>query len=173
MADDSTTTLADALQFFADRAEDAEDQYRETEGSDVPDHGEALVVDEAAKLVKTGTSVDMAFEMADDEDDVAVEEMEDDLLECIVDLFEAVGVVQYERDLDIATAVEERIEYVEQYMAFADAIEAAETEEEEMAAIDEHMTEQLEEDLMGNSIDIGDNVDADEYSHDDAGRGFQ
>lgn len=174
MADENDLTVQEALQFFAERAEEADDQFAGENGNEVPDHGEELVIDKAAALLRTSTSINMAEEMANDEDNLAADEMEGDLLEALVDLFEAIGVVKYERDVDVAAAIEERIEYVEQYMAFADAMEEADTKEEERAVVEEHMTEGMEEDLLLNSgVEIGDNMDGDDYNHDGTDKAFQ
>jgi hypothetical protein len=174
MADDTPTTVAEALDFFAEQSAEAAEQFEEENDADVPEHGEALVVDEAANLMKTVTSVDMALAVAGEDDEPNREAMDEDLTEAAVDLFEALAVLAYERDIDVAGAIDERIEFVEQYLAFEEAMEAAETPEEQTEAVDEYMTDELADEMgveMGPSV--GDSVDADDYEHGEIDRSFQ
>lgn len=174
MEDDNDITLAEAFEFFADRSEEEEQAFADENETDIPDHAEALVAAKATDLLKTVTSIDMAYVMADDEADVATEEMEDELAESVVDLLATVGTLKYERDIDIAGAVEERIDFIKQYQQFEEAMEEAETKDEQFEAMDEYLTDELAEEMgVDQGPKVGQNVDREDYEHDEVGRTFQ
>lgn len=175
MADETTdVTVAEAFEFFAGRSAQEEETFIEENGKNFPDHGEALVADSATDLLKTVTSIDMAYDMAEEDDTVAEDEMAENLAESVVDLIAAIGTLKHERDIDIAAAVEERMSFIEDVEAFEEAMSDAETEDEKIEAMDEHLTEELEE-AMGitQPTEVGDNVDNDDYDHEGVGRSFQ
>lgn len=181
MADNNNddVTVAEAFEFFAERSATEEQNFADENEKNIPDHAEALVADSATDLLKTVTSIDMAFEMADEGEDVAEEAMAENLAESVVDLLAAVGTLKHERDIDIATAVEERMDFIRDFEAFEEAMENAETEEEHMDAMDEYLTDEIADEMgmaapdqMGGPT-IGDNVDNEDYDHDEVGRSFQ
>jgi hypothetical protein len=175
MADESTDiTVAEAFEFFAERSAQEEETFIEENDTDFPDHAEALVADSATDVLKTVTSIDMAYDMADDEESVAEDEMAENLAESVVDLIASIGTLKHERDIDIADAIEQRMSFIRDVETFEEAMKDAETEEEKIEAMDEHLTEELEE-AMGitQPTEVGDNVDADEYDHEGVGRSFQ
>lgn len=148
MADDTTdVTVAEAFEFFADRSATEEENFAEENEADIPDHAEVLVADSATDLLKTVTSIEMAFEMADEGEDVAEDAMADSLAEGVVDLLAAVGTLKHERDIDIAAAVEERIEFIRDYEAFEQAMQDADDEEEKVETMDEYLTEELADEM--------------------------
>lgn len=178
MADETNDlTVAEAFEFFAERSATEEQNFADENETDIPDHAEVLVADSATDLLKTVTSIEMAFEMADEGEDVAEDAMSDNLAEGVVDLLAAVGTLKHERGIDIAAAVEERIEFIKDYEAFEEAMEQAETEEEHMEAMDEYLTDELADEMgMGQQMGgptVGQNVDNEDYDHDEVGRTFQ
>lgn len=177
MADETNDlTVAEAFEFFAERSATEEQNFADENETNIPDHAEVLVADSATDLLKTVTSIEMAFEMADEGEDVAEEAMADNLAEGVVDLLAAVGTLKHERGIDIAAAVEERIEFIKDYEAFEEAMEQAETEEEHMEAMDEYLTDELADEMgMGQTQGpmVGQNVDNEDYDHDEVGRTFQ
>lgn len=105
-------TVAEAFEFFAERSATEEQNFADKNEMDIPDHAEVLVADSATDLLKTVTSIEMAFEMADEGEEVAEDEMAESLAEGVVDLLASIGTLKHERDIDIAAAVEERIEFI-------------------------------------------------------------
>jgi len=194
---DNNVTVAEAFEFFAERSATEEQNFADENETNIPDHAEVLVADSATDLLKTVTSIEMAFEMADEGEDgadsgesasssaepadsageVAEEAMAENLAESVVDLLAAVGTLKHERDIDIATAVEERMDFIRDFEAFEEAMEKAETEEEHMEAMDEYLTEEIADEMgMGGQIGgptVGQNVDKDDYDHDEVGKSFQ
>lgn len=178
MADETTDpTLAETFEFFADRSATEEENFAEENETDIPDHAEALVVDEATELLKTVTSIEMAREMDDEVDEERAEQMDESLAEGVVDLLAAVGTLKHERDIDIAGAVEDRMEFIEQFEQFEEAMKTAETREEHMEAMDEHLTDEMAAEMgmgpMDGGPEIGENVDKEDYDHDDVDKTFQ
>ena len=97
-----------------------------------------------------------------------------------MDIFLALGALTYEYDIDLSEAFEERQQLVHDYEAFEEAVDDAETEQEVVEAVDEYMTEELEQ-MMGGQmsalggatpLEPGDNVDAEDYEHDEKDRSF-
>ena len=178
MADETNDlTVAEAFEFFAERSATEEQNFADKNETDIPDHAEVLVADSATDLLKTVTSIEMAFEMADEGEEVAEDEMAENLAEGVVDLLASIGTLKHERDIDIAAAVEERIDFIRDYEAFEQAMQDADDEEEKMEAMDEYLTEELADEMgMGQQMGgptVGANVDNDDYDHDDVGKGFQ
>lgn len=172
---ETTVTLAKAIEFASERAGEEVESFE----GDVPEHAAGLVVSRASNLLSTTTNVKMA-EANEQAPDVEAEDISKALAEDVVDIIMALGALDYEYDLDIAGTFEERMELIEAYKDFNDAIEDAESQEEMMNAVDEHMTEELEEVMgggmgqpMGSSPDIGDNVDAEDYDHAETERSYQ
>lgn len=172
------TDFAEMLQFAADQAASEDDDFAGT----VPEHADRLIVSTAANLQKTLVNVEMteASEQADDPNESAVQNA---LEEDVVDIILAIGALKYEYDLDIADALEERIEFMEDFQAFEEAMREAEDEEERMAVMDEYMTDEIAEKMGGGMggqqmmsggmpIEPGDNVDDEDYDHDEEGRAY-
>lgn len=174
MGDDSLE-LGEAFQFLAERIETEEDNY----GEDIPNHGAEMVVADAADLLQTVTSIEMAHDMAEGEEDTEVDEEQfnEALTDSVVDVVASLAVLQYERDIDIAEGVEDRIDFIKDFAAFQEAMQDADDSDEEMEAIDEYMTEEIAEEVGMPTEDtapsIGDNVDSDGYDHDHTGTAFQ
>jgi hypothetical protein len=183
MTDDNTdaedeeqaVTLNDAIDFASDRAGEESDGFE----GDVPNHAGRLLAKRAADLGATITNIQMARanENAPDIEDEGVAEA---LSEDAVDIIMALGALDHEYGLDIAGKFEERMELISAYKDFTDAVEDAETQEDIMEAVDEHMTEELEQTMGGGqpmgqapTIEPGDNVDAEEYEHEDVNKGVQ
>lgn len=178
MADNNDTlTVAEAFEFFAERSAAEEQNFADRNETDIPDHAEVLVADSATDLLKTVTSIEMSFEMADEGEEVAEDEMAENLAEDVVDLLAAVGTLKHERDIDIAAAVEERIEFIRDYEAFEEAMQDADGEEEKVEAMDEYLTEELADEMgmpqQPAGPTVGANVDNDDYDHDDVGKSYQ
>jgi len=176
--DDESLTVSEAFEFFAERTEREGEKFSEEEGTEVPQHAEAIVADKATDLLKTVTSVDMAYVMADEGEEVARDEMDDALEEAVVDLLAAVGSLKHERDIDIGEAVAERIEFIEAYQTLEEKMQAAETEEETMEVMDEYLTDELAAELgmqmpSERGPTVGSNVDDDEYDPQSVGKAFQ
>lgn len=176
---ESERSFAETIQFFVERSESEATEFAEAEETEIPNHAETLVVSDATDLLKTVTSMDMACDMAEEGEDLPEDEMAETLAEDVADLFASLATLQYERDLDIAEAVEDRIEFVEQVEQFQEAMNEAETEEEQMAAMDEHLTDELAEEMgMGQMQqpqppEPGMNVDGEDYDHGQEGTEIQ
>jgi hypothetical protein len=178
MADETTNSedavsFNDAMDFLSERIQQEEAQFDE----EVPDHAPALIVDEATALLQTATSIEMAHEMAGEDDDVDEDGMMEALEEDAVNVITALAALQYEHGLDIATAVEDRMDFIEDYREFENAMEDAEGRDEQMEVMDELLTDEIAEELgmgeMGEAPKIGESVDREGYDHDEEGKGFQ
>lgn len=174
MADDTDIVdFEELFQFAADRAAGEDDDF---DGS-VPHHADRLIVSTAADLQKTLVNVEMteASETADDPNEDAVRSA---LEEDVVDIMLAIGALKYEHDLDIATAFEERIEFMKEFREFEEAMREADDDEEQMEVMDELMTDEIAEHMghgmmaAGGGVQPGDNVDNDDYDHDEEGRAY-
>lgn len=168
-------TLAEVLDFATEHVEGEADSF----DAEVPDHGDKLVATRATDLLQTVTSMQMAEAMVEAQDDApddareqardaAIEDIEQD----IVDLFFAVGALNYEYDLDIEGAIAERMRYMESVNAFEDALEDADDREEAMAAMDEELADEIREQVemqmaMEEGIEAGTNVDDPDYDAED------
>lgn len=190
MSDDSTETesetdsitLDDAMQFGADSAEREADSFE----NEMPDHAAEMIASRATDLLQTQANNDMmrAAEGIDDPDDEPTMVEED-----AVDILMAVAALQYEYDIDIATAFQDRMDFMEDFRQFQQAMEDADSEQEKIEAMDEHLTDEIEERMgisapnsdddggfAGNSgmgsVEPGDNVDGDDYDHDEEDKSF-
>lgn len=164
------TTLTEAFDYFVEQIQKEDDNF----DGEIPQHAEAYLSRRSADLIEAATMADMAVEMADDPEDLDQDEMVSDIEEAAVDMFLALVTLQYERDLDIPSAIEDRISFLEDYNELQTALDKAETRQEEMEALDEHMTEALEKEMggMGQPTTAGSNVDAESYEHDGTERSF-
>lgn len=178
MSDDSAEgeniTLEDAIEQAADLARQESDAFE----GEVPDHAAGLLVKRAVDLQTTERNAAMARsneQAAAPSDEQVATSIEQDA----VDIVLALGALQHEYpDLDIGQAFAERLETIQAYQDFQAAVEEAENEEEVMEAMDEHLDEELKEAMGaqmggGPSIAPGDNVDNEDYDHEEEGRSFQ
>jgi len=179
MSDTETTemTVAEMLDFATQMAKD---EIEEFEG-DVPDHAPGMIAARATNLIQTVQNFDMmrAMENVDDpSDDSITRAIEEDA----VDILLGVAVLELEYDIDLIAAIDRRKQLVEDYKAFEKAMEDVETREDAIEAVDEHMTEELEQAMaqgaqsMGGfdtgGIETGMNVDNEEYEHEEMERSF-
>lgn len=177
MTDETDDLTVEALfDFYSDQTEVEADQFREHEGIDeIPQHAETLVMEDATELLKTVTSMEMAYEMADDEDDVAEEEVTEDVAHQTAVLIGTIGKFAHERDVDVVGAIKDRIDFITDYQDFVEAMNEAEGEDERFEAVDEYLTDELAEELgvqMGGTS-VGDNVDREDYEPSGVDRTFQ
>jgi len=169
---DETTTLAEALDAAAEMAATESDEF----DGDVPEHAPSLVVSRAENLLETARNIEM-MEASENVEDVPDEAKVEPIEHDVVDILLALGTLQHEKDgLDIPTAFRERMSLVEDYQAFEEAIADADSREEAMDAVDEHMTDALE-DALGEDgmvqpprVDVGENVDRENYDPDERNR---
>jgi len=169
MADD--TTFDDVIEFFTSRVDE---QKMMDDGTEVPDHAEAMVVSDAAELLRTAERADMRSAMEDDETPSEDDEVDSALAEAAVNVITSVFTFAYERDLELADQMREQMDFIEQLEEFTDAMEDAESDAEQRKVMDELLTDEMME-VMGvqQSPTIGSNVDSDDYEHDGIGRGVQ
>jgi hypothetical protein len=168
-------TLTDVLDFAQDVIERESDDF----SGDVPDHSLRLLAYRAAEPLRTKTDVEMANELSDDEGEIAANEdiFVDELEEQIVEVLFAIATIQTEYDVDIVSAYQDRRESIENVMAFEDELDEDADPEDVRAAMDEHLSDDLEEQMMGGAdvadITAGTNVDDDDYDHDQTERSYQ
>jgi len=175
MGDNTEIGLAEAFETLADRIATEEENF----GEDIPDHASEMVVADAAALLETTTSIDMARTMAEDNEDTEMDEesFNEALLEDAVDVVASLAALQYETDIDIAEGISDRISFIEDFEAFQQAMDEADGHDEEIEAMDEYLTDEIAAkmgmDAEPETPSIGDNVDADGYDHDRVGDSFQ
>lgn len=160
-AEAEESTLAEVMEFTAEQVEREDDEFED----DMPNHAGVLINQRASELLNTLANIEVAEEM-DDVRDPTEDEKRDALAEGAVDILLALGALAYEQDLDISSAYHERKELME-------AIAEAETQEEMMAAILGDEDIDLEAMMGGGNVEVGDNVDADDYEHDDVDKPFR
>jgi hypothetical protein len=177
MADETETedalTFAEMMDFAAERVADEIEDFP----GEVPNHAPSLLVADMGNLHGTVMNIQMAEaneEMDDPEDEAIANALEED----VVDILLALGALAAEYDLDVASAFEERKEMMENHAALEDALSEAETEEEQMAALEEHMDEDALAQMMGGMgmtppPEPGDDVTADDYDPEDPDRHVQ
>jgi hypothetical protein len=162
-------TLAEIMDFGMDRIE------RELDGfdGDVPNHSARLLSSYATDLLQTLVNIEVM--RADDSTDSPDEEfVEDKITDDLVDILLAVAAVKYEHGVDLETAFEDHMSFVKDYQAMQEAMQDAETREEMAEVFDEHMSEHSESNPLSGmgmaaegGIEIGDNVDDEDYDADD------
>ena len=164
---DTEFDFSTAMEFAEAQVESEADEF----AGELPMHSDRLVVSCAADLSQTVTNVKMrqASEVADDMDD---EEIREAIKPNVVDLLMALGAVKYEYGLDVAAALEERVEFIEDFKTFESAMQDADSEQEMVEAIDEHMDDEIRE-QFDTTPQPGENVDADDYEPEDADKAFQ
>lgn len=174
--DSEDVTLAEAVEFAREMAADETESFE----GDVPRHAPGLLAARGTDLVQTVTNIEMAkaSERAEDPSD---EQVQNAVVEDAVDILLGLGALVYEYDIDIVSAFEERMQLVEDYKAFENAMQDVETREEAIEVVDEHMTEELSQVIGGGAgnplegatpIQPGDNVDSEEYEHEETDKSF-
>lgn len=176
--EDSEVTLAEAVEFAREMAADETESFK----GDVPRHAPGLLAARGTDLVQTVTNIEMA-KASERAEDPSEEQVQNAVVEDAVDILLGLGALAYEYDIDIVSAFEERQELVADYKAFEEAMEDVETQEEAIEVVDEYMTDELSEVLGGGMggggalsgatpIQPGDNVDDEEYEHEETDKSF-
>lgn len=168
---ESELTFAEMMEFGEGRIENETAEF----DGDIPNHAARMLTAYATDLLQTLTNIEIqrANEKSPDPTDKQVESaVADDL----VDILLAVSAVKHEYDVDIVTAFEKNMEFVQDYRALEKVMEDAETQEEMIEAFEEHMGDHAEGNPMaqmmggggmgGPPVEPGDNVDDDEYDAD-------
>ena len=163
---DDELTFAEFMAFGTDRVEDEIGNF----DGDVPKHSVPLTVDRASDLLQALANFDM-FEANEEADDPTEAEKQHTLEEGVVDLLLAISAIKYEYDLDIEAAIEDRMQFVADFEAMQEAMQSAESNAEVQEAIEEHMAEHADEmegmPMNPSAVEVGENVDADDYDADD------
>lgn len=173
--EDEPITFAEIMEFAAEQIE------RETENveAEVPDHGVELIVSNASSLLRAQTALEFENSQEEDIEDFEArpdDEQRKDLEEGVVELLLAIGALVEERDLDVEGAFRERRDFTEAYNDFQEAAQDAESHQEVVEAMEEHLGDKVDADAMmpqgqpmqmGGGIEPGDNVDADDYDAED------
>lgn len=138
--DEESMTLTEAFDFAAQRAAE------EVEGFDgeVPQHAGRLLGSRVGELQKDITNIGMV-EASEKAETYSDEEVADIIGGSVADVLMAIGALQYEYDLNLGEVFRERVQAIKDYKAFEEAMENAEDQEEAIAAMNEHMTERVEE----------------------------
>lgn len=143
----SELTLQEVLDFSHERAEKEIESFN----GDIPKHAANLIVRRAADLLATVNNVRMV-EANEDVDGYSDEEIANNIQGAAVDLLMVFGTLEMEWDTDITDAFERRMETVNAYAEFEEAMQDAETEEEMIEAMDEHMSEEVEKVLQSGTV---------------------
>jgi hypothetical protein len=156
----SELTFSEMMEFV-----DQKVQYEDSDfDGEMPNHGAELLVNTASDLLQTLVNCRVAeAENTDYEPDTA-----DMLQKDAVDVLLALGSLRSEYDLNIAEAFEDRMNDIEKYQELEEAMKDAETVDERMDVLDEHLDEDEIAEMMA-----GGNPMTEEYEHDESGRGFQ
>lgn len=173
MADETDTdgeeqndmTFAEMMDYATDRIDSELDGFN----GDVPDHAGGLVNADAGNLMGTIMNVKMAL-ASEDADDPSEEMIAEAIEEDAVNIIMSLGALQREYNLDIAAAFQERIELINDFEEFEEAMSAADSHGEEMDAIEEYMGEEAEG-MFG--PEVGSDVSMDDYNPDDPDRHIQ
>lgn len=184
MTDDTTDeaeaedaiSFEEMMAFAVGRVETEMDEFP----GDVPEHADSLLVADIGALHGTLMNIQMAEsneEMDDPDEDAIQNALESD----VVDIILAIGALSKEYDLNVAEAFEERMETIRSHEALQAAMADAETQEEQMAALEEHMGEDAMEQMMGGMMgggmapppEPGDDVSDDDYDPENPDRHVQ
>lgn len=164
---DEDVTLQEAMDFAAEMAEMEADEF----DGPVPEHAAGLLVGRAADIVSLQQKFDMA-DASEAADGFDAETEADEMAKRVVSLLLGLGTLQFEYDdLDIAGKFEERKQLVEEVKAFKQAMEDADGEEEVQAVMDEYLTDRVAEWMerqqrAPSKVQVGQNVDDEDYDHD-------
>lgn len=164
MSEDALT-VDEMMEFVAGEVKREEDDV----DGDVPNHAAKMIASRATDLLQTLTNIEMA-EIREGVEDPSEEDVRSAVEEDAVDILLSIGALQHEYDLDLASAFADRMDFIEDYKAFEDAVDDAETQEEVMEAFDEYTPEDADPPMgMGGAggVEVGQNVDADDYDADD------
>lgn len=164
MSEDAIT-FGELFDFVNSRVEEESAEF----SGDLPNHASSLLVSTANDILQTTTNVDIV-RADEDADNPTDEDIANTLEEGVVDLLLALGSLHSEYDLDVSKALRERMSFVENYKEFQEKVEDVESEEKVMEIFEETMDEDASE--LFNRVGVGDNVDDDDYEHDDTGRGI-
>lgn len=168
---ESELTFAEMMEFGEGRIENETAEF----DGDIPNHAARMLTAYATDLLQTLTNIEIqrANEKASDPTD---EQIESAVADDLVDILLAISAVKHEYDVDIVTAFEKNMEFVQDYRALEEVMEDAETQEDMIAAFEEHMGDHAEGNpmaqMMGSGgmgdppVEPGDNVDDDEYDAD-------
>lgn len=170
---DDAISFAQMMAFAVERVETEMDEFP----GEVPGHAESLLVADIGALHGTLMNVQMAQaneEMDDPDEDAIQNALESD----VVDIILALGALKKEYDLDIVEAFEDRMEMIRTHEALQAAMESAESQEEQMAALEEHLGEDAIGQMMGGMgmappPEPGDDVTSDDYDPEDPERHIQ
>jgi len=139
---------------------------------DYQNHGLRELADMATVPLKL--SIDNDFVSAHTDDDTT-ESFEHELEGALVEVLFAIGTIAYEYDVDIEDAFKQRREIMKSVSDFREATADADSEAAIRAAMDEHLTDEMQAAMdmqMGMGVDVGENVDDDEYDHDGTDRSY-
>jgi len=93
--------------------------------------------------------------------------------ESVVDIVISLASLEYEYDIDIATALEERIELTQSVTAFENEVDEDMSIDEMEAIAENHFDdEQVEAMFSMGGVDVGDNVDRDDYDAEGEDRAY-
>jgi hypothetical protein len=157
----SELTFAEMMTFIEEKVEKENDDF----DGEIPKHGVELLCSTSTDMLQTLTNCKVA-EAENTDYEPNTSEM---LAKDCVDVLLALGSVRSEYNLDIETKFEERMNDINKYQELEEAMEDAETVDERMEVLDEH----LDEDEIANMMAGGQNPMTEEYDHDESGRGFQ
>jgi len=154
-------TFAEMMEFVDEKVAHEDDNFE----GDMPNHGAELLVNTASDLLQTLVNC----RVAEAEDTDYSPDKQKMLTKDAVDVLLALGSLRSEYDLDIAEAFEERMNDINKYQELEEEMEDAETVDERMEVLDEH----LDEDEIANMMAGGQNPMTEEYDHDESGKAFQ
>ena len=157
----SDLTFAEMMKFVDEKVAHEDDNFE----GEIPNHGAELLVNTASDLLQTLVNC----RVAEAEDTDYEPDKQKMLTKDAVDVLLALGSLRSEYDLNIAEAFEERMSDINKYEQLEEAMENAETVDERMEVLDEH----LDEDEIANMMAGGQNPMTEEYDHDESGKAFQ
>lgn len=161
MSDDTESDPLTIAEVFEAAAEQAETEIEKFEG-EVPEHAADLIVRKAADLQTAISQNELA--RANEDVDPDEGQLEASVVDAAAQVIFAVGTYAFEQDLadDVEMALEERIEIME-------AAREAETEEEFLEAVfGDDMPDEFTQE-----IEVGTNVDDEDYDPEGVDRTFQ
>lgn len=165
---DERVGLAEAMDFVRGEVEAETEDFE----GDVPNHAARLLSANVSDLLQTLTNIEMA-DASENIESPSEDDISDAVVEDAVDILMGLGALCYEYDLDLSSAFAARMQTIEDYKAFEAAVEDAESEEAVMDAMDEHLDEDQMPPMGGGMPSVGENVDADDYDHDQEGKAYQ
>lgn len=169
---DSDIEFREVIEFGVTQVENELDGIED----EVPEHAARLLVDRANDILQSTTNFDMKRER-EGIDDPSEDMVKDTMEEGVIDLLLAVAALDYEYDLRIADAFERRMEFIEDFNEYEKVMQDIDTQQEAIEAFDEHMSEHAQENPHMqhdgvSDVEVGENVDADDYDHDGEDRSY-